>query len=138
MAVLKSPRNNRKKNIWTKSYIQSLNSKINIALTERKSPRIKHKYQVFLRDSAHWSVSASEESFRRSNVWLLPETENYDKPPVYVKYGNKEFNTGLVHPLIFRNHLNDKTECNGVRPMSERLFFILNSNVMIKMSKKKH
>jgi len=105
MAVLKSPRNSRNKARWAKQY--ALNStKSHHIIEERKHPRIAHRLQVFLRDSAHW-VSPTG-SLPDENAGI-PAGRDTSRPPRITKYGRNTFDSTSPHPLIFWKHLSSKS-----------------------------
>ena len=104
MATLKSPRNTRKKKLWSALYSQRVHTK-NISLAGPSSPRSRHKLQTFLRNSAYWVVSESARS--STDTPLLPEFIQNDKPPVYIKYGVNTLDYTKVYPFVLTEDLRD-------------------------------
>ena len=120
MAVLKSPRNSRKKGKWALAYSASIQPTIQ-SLHEHKTPRSKHKFHSFLRASTHWVSTADHSS--QSQFWL-PEFVEGVKPPVNVKYGRRTFDSSRPNPLIFRAYFRSKTS-------SQRLNTLVNADHLV-------
>ena len=120
MAVLKSPRNNRKKGQWAVSYATSVTPTFH-QLNEAKDARAKHNLHKFLKNSSHWVSTTGDK--QGANFWL-PEYVEGIKPPVYIKYGRNTFNASSVQPLIFRSYFRSKHS-------SQRFNALINSDHLV-------
>jgi hypothetical protein len=124
MAVLKSPRNTKKKNQWVTRYIR--NNKVGTYLVEdKKSMKAHHKLERFLMASDHW-VQPNTGPQSRLLADIVPtyfpsEYEN-EIPQSKVKFASKRRVLDIMgtSPLIARSEL----RTDGTR---KRLFFLLNS-----------
>ena len=107
MAVLKSPRNTRKKNKWVKKYCQS--QKITTyKMEDKKSSKVSHKFDTFLLDSQHW-LNWYDESFhanentKETHYEVNETTTGLNKPKRFVRYSTRRtrlIDTLSVSPLI--------------------------------------
>jgi len=106
LAVLKSPRNNRKKKQWAASYAVKVHKRLPWVDERVKSlPRVKHSLQLFLRDSSHYVVNTT--SSERPPVWF-PEDYLNERPQTFIRYGMNAFNAASTHPRPFRQHFSSK------------------------------
>jgi len=123
MAVLKSPRNSRNKTRWAKQY--ALNStKSHHVIEERKHPRVVHRLQVLLRNSAH---RLNRENARKDSLLdqstVIPNCPNpIPSIPSLVnkKHALEDLDSASTYPLLFRQHLN-----SGLS--RRKLFILINS-----------
>jgi len=103
MAVLKSPRNSRNKNIWARAYVKSSKTS-NYQIMTRKDIKAAHKLHLFLENSAHWTSNV-----KITNADKLPEPRQTEELPIrpnqFMVYGNKRFDSTRPSPLLFKNHL---------------------------------
>lgn len=129
MAVLKSPRNNRKKKQWAESYAVKVHKSLPWVDERVKSlPRVKHSLQLFLRDSSHYVVNTT--SSERPPVWF-PEDYINERPQTFIRYGMNVFNAASTHPRPFRQHFSSKDT-------RRRFVYLLNIDKIHLLSSKSH
>ncbi len=119
MAVLKSPKNIRKKGFWSLKYSSSQSPSFR-RLTDRRRLRSTHKLTNFLIDSAYW-LSTQSLSYR------VHKRKNPDKigtrPSHVVTYGHRSFDSSTAYPIVFHKHIR-------ARSTRARLMSVLNSDVL--------
>ncbi len=117
MAVLKSPKNVRKKGFWALKYSVSQSPSFR-RLADRRRLRSTHRLTNFLIDSAYW-LSTQSLSYR------VHKRKNPDKlgtrPSHIVTYGHKSFDSSVTYPVVFSRHIR-------ARSSRARLMSVLNAD----------